>query len=550
MKTWEEIALERRKLIVIPEEYKLTQDILETINERSSRSVIDIPALCGILSEAEITITETATPNLLQLLRNGNVSSQSTLLAFYKRALIAHQLCNCLTDIFLEEALETAKYADEYLRKNKKPMGFLHGLPVSFKDCFNIKDHDTTYGYISWCFNVSEEDGAIVQLMKGQGAVPFCKTNLAQGCLLVESTNNVFGTVLNPHNLSLTASGSSGGEAALVALRGSPLGIGTDAGGSVRLPAHSNGVYGYMPTTRRITNKGIGKTSPRGLSWIETQIGPITNDVDTLKIWVEGMIQQDMPLYDFKCCPSFLRKNNFPENLKIGFLYDDNVTDLTPPMKRGLDIVWDKLKDIHKLSVVSVGDLHRRCTEAIFNLYASDGGVSYKSFIEASGEPMVPRVCGTANIEPISRAELNALHVDAEKCCIDYLDFFRKNDLDILITAASPNPASPHSQYSTTSLSAVYNLLGYPAGIIPVGKVDIILDKPTKEYSNRAKIPFVDVRSRFPYDRGDQFIKEELYTDVSKFANAPICIQVVSRKYQDDKLLHGMKVIDTAVNLR
>lgn len=545
LQDWEKISIKRKSQLIIPKELKLPHDIISTIHPNSTQSVINVPKKCGFLSREEIEITETPANILVKGLRESKWKSCEVVIAFYKRAIIAHQLTNCLTDIFLEEALELAKIADEYLATKGEPIGPLHGLPISLKDAFNLKGHDTTYGYISWCGNISPEDGICVTLIKNQGAIPFCKTNVSQGLLLVESNNNIFGKVLNPHNLSLTASGSSGGEGALVALKGSPLGICTDGGGSIRLPAHSNSVYGYMATTRRITNKGIGKIGPRGLPWVEAQIGPVANDIEILETWVKGMIDQDMSRYDYKCCPPYWRKfESYNKKLKIGFLYEDNVCDLTPPMKRGLDLVWKKMQDKFDLIKVDIGNLHREITECVFKMYSSDGGQEYKKNIKLSGEPMINRVCGSAFIQKPTPEQKDANILLADTLCSKYLDFFQDNKLDVLVTAASHNPPAPHGQYSTTSLSAVYNCLGYPAGIIPVSKVDLNLDMPTKEYSDGKIIPDLNVVSIFPYDKYDGYIKKELYTDSRKFKNAPICIQVVAKKYEDEKLLHIMKLID------
>ncbi len=110
-------------------------------------------------------------------------------------------------------------------------MGPLHGLPISLKDSFQVKDHPTTIGMIAFLDHKSEANSAVVDLLLDLGAVVYCKTNVPQTLMAPDSHNYVFGRALNPWNTSLGAGGSTGGEGALLAMRGSPLGVGTDIAG-------------------------------------------------------------------------------------------------------------------------------------------------------------------------------------------------------------------------------------------------------------------------------------------------------------------------------
>lgn len=105
------------------------------------------------------------------------------------------------------------------------------------QDIFGIKGVPTTAGLASWIPNVSPADSSVTKSLLAAGAVLYVKTNTSQSCLMVETINNVFGTTKNPYNLSLSVGGSSGGEACLVAARGSVLASGTDGGGSIRFPS-------------------------------------------------------------------------------------------------------------------------------------------------------------------------------------------------------------------------------------------------------------------------------------------------------------------------
>lgn len=150
--------------------------------------------------------------------------------------------------MFFEQALERARYLDD-LRSKGELAGPLHGLPVSLKDTYQVKGTQATIGAVAFLNKTSTENSALVDILLGLGAVLYVKTNVSQVLMVgvhnspliqettinisqtLDSDNNVFGRVLNPWNTMLTAGGSSGGEGALIALRGSPLGVGTDLAG-------------------------------------------------------------------------------------------------------------------------------------------------------------------------------------------------------------------------------------------------------------------------------------------------------------------------------
>ena len=107
-------------------------------------------------------------------------------------------------------------------------MGPLHGLPVSLKDNFNIAGKDSTVGFSSLVGKPAPYNATLVEVLEKAGAVRYVKTNVPTAMMIAESVNNVFGRTVNPLNRNLTSGGSSGGESALIAFGGSPLGVGTD----------------------------------------------------------------------------------------------------------------------------------------------------------------------------------------------------------------------------------------------------------------------------------------------------------------------------------
>ena len=148
---------------------------------------------------------------------------------------------NCLTEL-IPQALLDAKACDDYLSKTGKTIGPLHGLPISLKEQIAVAGRRTNVGFLAWVDNLSSEDAYIVKTLKTLGAVVFARTNQPQSLMQLETSNNIYGPTVHPKNRQLTAGGSTGGEAALMAMNGTPMGIGGDIGGSIRCPAALTGV--------------------------------------------------------------------------------------------------------------------------------------------------------------------------------------------------------------------------------------------------------------------------------------------------------------------
>lgn len=156
-----------------------------------------------------------------------------------------------MTEVFYDDALDRARQLDDLYAKTGKLQGPLHGLPISVKDSFNIKGHQSTVGYAKFlAIPVSKTNSPLIDMLLDAGAVLYVKTNIPQTMMTGDSENNIFGRTLNPHNTLLTAGGSSGGEGALVSFRGSVLGVGTDIAGSIRIPALCCGIYGFITYSR------------------------------------------------------------------------------------------------------------------------------------------------------------------------------------------------------------------------------------------------------------------------------------------------------------
>ena len=164
---------------------------------------------------------------------------------------------NAITEELYDEALEDAKkLIQESATKTLRDFPLLYGVPISVKDCIAIKGTFSTGGLACRLNSTSKEDSLIVQVLKKAGAIPICRGNTIQLMMLPESVNRIWGRSRNPWDLSRTPGGSSGGDAALVAMDCVPLAVATDVAGSIRIPAASCGVVGFKPTASRLSGKG------------------------------------------------------------------------------------------------------------------------------------------------------------------------------------------------------------------------------------------------------------------------------------------------------
>jgi len=148
------------------------------------------------------------------------------------------------------EALLKAQALDQLPPYQRGP---LHGLPFTVKDQFNVPGFDSTIGYASFIGNAEDlPPSTLVEVLQGQGAIVFAKTNVPQSLMWCETDNNIWGRTNNPRNLDYTPGGSTGGEAVLLAMKGTLLGWGTDIGGSCRIPSALVGCWGLRPSVSHL----------------------------------------------------------------------------------------------------------------------------------------------------------------------------------------------------------------------------------------------------------------------------------------------------------
>lgn len=246
-------------------------------------------------------------------------------------------------EIFFSQAIERAEELDEYYKKNGKTRGPLHGLPISLKDQFHVKGNDTTMGYIGWIDTyegrkdkelVHNVNSQLVSELLSLEAVLYWKTSLPQTLLLGETVNNLIGQTLNPNNQNLSCGGSSGGEGALQALRGSVVGFGTDIGGSVRIPAAFNGIFALKPTYTRLSYRNVANVIPGETTYAST-VGVMGTSLDAIHLVLRSVLLAQPWIRDPNVVPVPWRDDYVEETLSRAAAADGKAND-NKPLKLGI----------------------------------------------------------------------------------------------------------------------------------------------------------------------------------------------------------------------
>lgn len=185
--------------------------------------------------------------------------------------------------------------------------------------------------------DIQDHDSAIVATLRAAGAVFFCRTTMPQTGMALETVSNLWGRTLNPFNTKLVAGGSSGGDGALVAMRGCPIAPSSDIGGSIRIPAAFNGLYAIRPTSLRIPKAGWGGSKTGQIS-IRDSVGPVCHSVEDVQMFTEILTTDPANRYDVSAVPVPWRHVSLPKGkLVVGIMKWDGVVMPHPPVLRAME---------------------------------------------------------------------------------------------------------------------------------------------------------------------------------------------------------------------
>ncbi|KAI5285468.1 Acetamidase, partial [Ascosphaera aggregata] len=549
---WETTCRKKREDLRrrIPEEWLLKEELPDEGTTRDFTG--DFVRLT--LTDHEVEITETTVSGILQKTTTGAWSAREVAMLAILSLLIVRQAhllliqVNCLHEIFFDAAIKDAEALDEYLREHGKPMGPLHGLPVSLKDQFHVKGVDTSMGYVGWLGTFEGEsddprhltfESQLVRDLRSLGAVLYCKTSCPPTLMCPETVNNIVGYTANPRNRHLTAGGSSGGEGALIALRGSAAGFGSDIGGSLRIPSAFNGIYGLRPSTGRLPYEGVAQPAVGRLS-LPSVIGPMSTSAEGIQILMEAALSRKPWLHDPTAVPlpwrsevehqvrgKIERRNG--KNLAFGVLWDDGVVHPQPPIQRALLLVT---RIIEKLGHDSA-------------IYSFDAGKDSNAQIALSGEPELRLLHSVLHKEgPEYKAskmvEMDRMKREYQK---EYLDYWNASasftdsgePVDAFISPVAPYASALPGRYDYVGYTIAINTLDFSAITFPVTQADEMVDTQQDEAD------FV------PLSDQDEGVYKNY--DAAVYHGAFVGLQLVGRRYEEEKLITLAKYLSEQIEL-
>ncbi|KAI1099673.1 amidase [Jackrogersella minutella] len=545
--TWQDVAADRQRHrdATIAEVHP---PVPELGPEEIPLNTTEIPK--KLLTEEEINITSTDVEGLLKKLASGEWSSTVVIKAFLRRAGLAQGLSNCITELMSKRALDRAAELDQYLATNKKPVGPLHGVPISVKEHIGFKGEDTNAGFVGWVGHVPEEDSMILQYLWDAGAVFYARTTQPQTLMQIETNTNLYGATVNPYNTTLTSGGSSGGEGALVALRGSVLGIGSDIGGSIRVPAANNGIFGFKPTTLRLPVTGWS-LAMAGAEAILGTTGPLSTSLEGLRLFTKSIIDQkpwlkepSLTAMEWKDTETF-----FPDRkLRVGVLYSDNVVRPHPSILRSLSELVGKLKKNPNIEVVEWKPWkHDLAWSIIAKLYFADGGAEDKAAIASSGEPWLALskfiIAENPHVSEHTIPSLWAAVCERDAYRTAYAKLWNETagsssdgkPIDVILCPAGPGVAPKLETSRYWGYTSQWNLLDYPAIVFPV-KDAVGEAKREKEFEYEEGYKPLSEPDEYSYEQWKKH-------GVEGFKGAPISLQLVARRNDDEKLFKATQIL-------
>ncbi|SJX63657.1 putative acetamidase [Sporisorium reilianum f. sp. reilianum] len=626
--TWQQIAAEHRKSLVLPDATISNDPRLTEWNHRANASYDSPsndkpgPSLVSLLghdatkqiwsSKLDASLDGLDATGIVELTRSGKVTVHDVTQHFLHRASVVHQATNCLSHFFAQEALDRAKQLDDKRAELEKhgrldELGPLFGLPMSIKGHISYDRHGSQRGFVFDVLpdpashplvqrNLTAEqlnllsttqggfvsetpvNASIASLLLQNDAVIIGKTTMPQGIMHLDTTNNLYGQTLNPHNLALSPGGSSGGESALIAGGGSALGVGSDIGGSIRQPCGVCGLYGLRPTTQRLPYAGVRSTMP-GNEGVGSSLGPMATSLRDVELFMASLMNQSTRPWewDHTVLPVPWRKVDSllagasSKPIVVGVMMEDGVVRPTAPVRRALSHWVDRLQAASQGGVRGIvlrrwdpRDMHRRAWDIIRSLYFMDSGKMFSLLAQATGEPILPlthfilsepfvrpasadlaadtaaaaaRQPNTRKLDELTYLE-SCAHVRAREAFRkEFLQRWNALELDALLCPVLGSVAPRPGTVKYWGYTSVFNLVDYPGVVFPSGlQADSRLDQEF-DAASAAGGEFGYAQrdgwmSEFDKDNAEEY---EQHREV--FEGAPVGLQLIGRRHRDEELL-------------
>jgi Asp-tRNA(Asn)/Glu-tRNA(Gln) amidotransferase A subunit family amidase len=392
---------------------------------------------------------------------------------------------NAFVTVDGDRARNQAKLAESALGSSAKSnsTGPLHGVPISIKSSVDVAGLACECGSVLRKGNVPSEDAPLVRRLRAAGAIILGNTNVPEFLMAYETDNLLYGRTNNPWDLSLTAGGSSGGEAAAIASGCSAGGAGSDGGGSIRIPAHYTGICGLKPTPGRVPSTGHFPGSAGPFAQLGV-VGPMARTIRDVEKLFEVMAGPDPG--DPASAPVPLRRWSEQEIRKLGVAYfvDDGVTPVTSETARAVRTAAEALRaQGFRVAEWRPQNLDR-VWQLWWNLFGRAGQMAFAPTIEGREAELSPILrafrAKVAEAPPLTAQDL--LNTLLARDVLRGNLLTKMEEFPILICPVCAVPAFLHGEREWTvqgrkveylkamSYSQWFNLLGNPAAVVPVGR--------------------------------------------------------------------------------
>lgn len=436
-------------------------------------------------------------------------------------------------------------------------------MPITIKESLDLAQTPSTFGLTGRAGSLAPQDDSHVARLRAAGAIILGKTNVAQLLLYLESDNPLYGRTNNPWNLDRSPGGSSGGQAAIIAAGGSPLGLGTDIGGSLRVPAAFCGLASLKPTAGRTPDPGR-YSIPLGQRAVVSQVGVLARRVADVALGMEIInggrnpaIEPPLPLGD----PASVEVSR----LRIACYTDDGTFAVAPAVRRAIREAANILESRGAQVTAWTPPDAPRALDLYFGLLSADGGRSLGQVLR--GNKRDPRSGTLALLAQRSRPTLAIIRgllrllgqngmadqlrpfghrdtfnywqlveaqMEYQGCFLDALDRAEGGPFDLILCPGCALPAFTHGSSRDLVLAggytALYNLLGYPAGVVPVTRVRV--EEEVGRGPSRDRVQ----KAARPVELGS--------------AGLPVGVQVVARPWREHVALAAMAAIEDAARAR
>lgn len=433
---------------------------------------------------------------LAEQIRSGKLKSVNLLKAYIARIQAVQPTVNAVVEERFSDALQEAAEADQLVASRAKSPEELArekpflGVPLTTKNCYAVKGMIQDSGLVARAGVRAPQDADCMALMRRAGAIPMAVTNVPELAMYWESYNNLHGRTNNPYDSRRICGGSSGGEGSLIGSAGSVIGIGTDIGGSIRMPAFFNGIFGHKPTTGLVSNKGQYPPARDDSLDFCLVAGPMCRYADDLSPMLRIMAADNLSLVQLDEPVDFSK-------LKVFYMLDDGGSHLVTPvdreMKASVTKVVKHFTDTYGCPTTDANlGRYFRCSMQIFNarlaganvpsfaselsLLKGEVDVVHELFRWIFGQsPHTLPALGLCLLERVSPKKGNPAvqHFLDKAATLSTKLRELLGDDGIFIYPSHPEPAPFHYQTMfkpfNYAYTAIFNVLGLPVTQCPMG---------------------------------------------------------------------------------